>query len=129
MNAPLTAAQRGDRLPFWVIALLVVFVGLRVMDLYHLGGVQKGGRLSQNLVGRVDEKTMQATLAVSSTAKLAYLASYAKPAAIVTPDRKQLKEALKAAEELQTGQRQFTRRGPARPAAPCPATVAAAHRR
>ena len=94
--------ERSDRLPLWVIALLALFLVLRVIDLYHLGGVKKNGRLSQNLVGQVSDKTMQATLSANWQAKSAFLSSYAKPGPNVIPNNSALREALQSAEELQT---------------------------
>jgi len=97
-----SATEHGDRLPLWVILLLALFVALRVVDLYHLGGVKKNGRLSQSLAGQVNEKTMQADLSANWAAKSAFLSSYSKPGLRVIPNAVALREALKSAEELQT---------------------------
>jgi len=92
-------ANSGDRLPPWVIALLVVFLALRVVDLLP---ERHSGRLSQQLTGQVDEKTMSALLSTNLTTKQAFIASLGKPGA-AAPDPKGLGEALKSAETLQTG--------------------------
>ena len=92
-------ANKGDRLPPWVIALLVIFLVLRVVDLLP---ARHSARLSQQLTGQVDEKTMQAMLSTNMTTKQAYIASLAKPGD-AAPDPKGLRDALKSAETLQTG--------------------------
>ncbi len=93
--------ERGDRLPLWVIALLILFLILRVLDLHTLSG-GKAGRLSQKLSGQVNEQTMQATLSTNWEAKSAYLSSYAGRGPNVVLNAVTLREALKSAEELQT---------------------------
>lgn len=92
-------ANPGDRLPLWVIALLAVFLVLRVVDLVP---ARHGARLSQQLAGQVDEKTMLAMQSTNLTAKQAYVASLGTPGE-AAPDPKGLEEALKSAETLQTG--------------------------
>ncbi len=94
--------QPKDRLPLWVIILLGVFLVLRVIDLSHLGGVKKNGRLSQNLSGQVSEKTMQANISANWSAKSAYLSTFAQPGGSTALSPTMLREALKSAEELQT---------------------------
>ena len=89
-----------DRLPLWVIALLGLFLVLRVVELHGDLSAGRSGHLS-SLTGQVDEKTMSATMTANWEAKTAYLAALARPAA--DPDPAALKEALKAAETLQTG--------------------------
>ncbi len=74
-----TAMQHGDRLPLWVVILLVVFLVLRVGDLAGDWGAKQGGRLSQTLVGQVDEKTMSSTLTANWAAKTAFFASFGQP--------------------------------------------------
>ena len=93
-------ANPGDRLPVWVAVLLVVFLVLRVSDLLP---AQHSARLSQQLAGQVDDKTMNALLSTNLTAKQAYVASLAKSAGDAAPDPKGLREALKSAETLQAG--------------------------
>jgi len=95
----LRPANRGDRLPPWVIALLVVFLALRVVDLLP---ARHSGRLSQQFSGQVDEATMNAMLSTNLAAKQAYIASLGK-AGDGAPDRKGLQEALNSAETLQKG--------------------------
>jgi len=92
-------ASSGDRLPPWVIVLLVVFLTLRVVDLLP---ARHSARLSQQLAGQVDEKTMSAMLSTNLTTKQAYVASLGKQGD-AAPDSKGLQEALKSAETLQTG--------------------------
>jgi membrane protease YdiL (CAAX protease family) len=92
-------ASSGDRLPPWVIVLLVVFLTLRVVDLLP---ARHSARLSQQLAGQVDEKTMSAMLSTNLTTKQAYVASLGK-LGDAAPDSKGLQEALKSAETLQTG--------------------------
>jgi len=99
MSVPMASEQR-DRLPLWVIVLFVVFLALRVGDLYNLSQAKKGGRLSQSLAGSVDEKTMSSTLATNWAAKTAFVTSFGQPGRS-GPDRKSLQEALKEAESLQ----------------------------
>ena len=94
--------QSKDRLPLWVMVLLGVFLVLRIVDLSHLGGVKKNGRLSQNLTGQVSEKTMQANISANWSAKSAYLSTYALGGGSTAPNPVTLREALKSAEELQT---------------------------
>lgn len=94
--------ERGDRLPLWVIALLIFFIALRVLDLYHLGGVKKGGRLSQSLTGQVNARTMQTTISVNWLAKVAYVRSFENPDLAINPNAAELREALESAEELQS---------------------------
>jgi len=99
----LKPANRGDRLPPWVIALFVVFLALRVADLLaDLLPARHSGRLSQQLSSQVDEKTMSAMLSTNMAAKQAYIASLGRPGDGV-PDRKGLQDALGLAEKLQTG--------------------------
>lgn len=93
---------RGDTLPAWVIALLVVFLALRLFDLYAPWAAGKNGRLSQQLAGAVDDKTMAAIIESSTQAKSAFSASLGKTHG-GAPDPKGLREALKAAETLQKG--------------------------
>ena len=95
----LRPANRGDRLPPWVVALLLIFLALRVADLLP---TRHSGRLSQQLSGQVDEKTMDAMLSTNLAAKQAYIASLGR-AGDAAPDRKGLQEALDSAENLQTG--------------------------
>ena len=98
MSVPQTA-NRKDRLPLWVIVLLVVFLALRVADLLPM---RHSARLSQQLAGQVDEKTMNAMLSTNVAAKQAYVASLARPGDDA-PDPKGLREALALAETLQKG--------------------------
>ena len=98
-GSPLPPETR-DRLPLWVIALLGLFLVLRVVELHGDLAAGRSGHLS-SLTGQVDEKTMSATMTTNWEAKTAYLAALARPAA--DPDPAALKEALKAAETLQTG--------------------------
>ena len=92
--------ERGDRLPVWVVVLLVLFLALRVLELSD-GWVKKpGGRLSQSLAGSVDEKTMAETMSTSWAAKSAFLTMLGQPGRS-GPDPKALREALKSAEDLQ----------------------------
>ncbi len=89
-----------DRLPVWVIVLLGLFLVLRVVELHGDLSAGRSGHLP-SLTGQVDEKTMAATMTANWEAKTAYLASLVRPAA--GPDPAALREALKAAETLQTG--------------------------
>ncbi len=98
--APFRVAK-ADRLPLWVIALLVLALALRLVDLRNDWVAAHSSRLSQALGGQIDDKTMQATLSVSSEAKGAYAASLSRPGG--EPDPKALRRALKAAETLQAG--------------------------
>ena len=88
-----------DGLPVWVAVLLVVFVVLRIIDLVP---TRSSARLSQQLSGQVDEKTMSAMLSTNLAAKQAFVASLGKPGD-AAPDPKGLREALRSAEALQTG--------------------------
>ncbi len=90
-----------DRLPVWVIALLGLFLVLRIVELHGNLAAGRSGHLS-SLTGQVDSKTMAATLTTNWAAKSAYLTSYATPGA-AAPDPAALKEALKSAETLQAG--------------------------
>ncbi len=92
----------GDSLPIWVIALLVVFLALRLFDLYAPWAASKNGHLSQQLAGAVDDKTMAAIIESSTQAKSAFSSSLGKSNGSA-PDPKGLREALKAAEMLQKG--------------------------
>lgn len=94
-----TPFDRRDGLPVWVAVLLVVFVVLRIIDLVP---ARHGARLSQQLAGQVDEKTMNAMLSTNLTAKQAFATSLGRPGD-AAPDPKGLREALKSAETLQTG--------------------------
>lgn len=98
---PVPRKDDPDRLPLWVAVLLVVFLAMRVAALYEQGRAPKSGRLAQNLIGAVDEKTMSATLSTNWAAKTAFFAAVSQPGR-GEPDRKALREALKAAETLQT---------------------------
>ena len=100
-NTPPEPTTRDDRLPLWVIVLLVVFLALRVFDLWGGWKAKQGGRLSQTLVGQVDEKTMSSTITTNWAAKTAFFATFGQPGQ-PGPDRKSLQEALKSAEMLQT---------------------------
>ena len=91
--------DRRDGLPVWVAVLLVIFLVLRVADLLP---TRHSARLSQQLAGQVNEKTMNAMLSTNLAAKQAYVASLARPGD-TAPDTKGLREALKSAETLQTG--------------------------
>jgi membrane protease YdiL (CAAX protease family) len=94
-----TPADRGDRLPAWVIALLAAWLALRLVSLFPALVPAHGARLSQQLAGSVDEKTMAALMGANLTAKQAYVASLARPGS--APDPKALRDALRAAETLQ----------------------------
>ena len=101
MKRPSPPPDRRDGLPAWVAVLLVVFLVLRVADLLPIG---HGARLSQQINGQVDEKTMGAMLSTDVAAKQAYVASFGKPGA-AAPDPEGLRGALASAETLQTGGR------------------------
>ena len=101
MTGPSFRVAKADRLPLWVIALLVLALALRLVDLRNDWVSAHSSRLSQTLGGQVDDKTMQATLSVSSEAKGAYAASLSRPGG--EPDPKALRRALKSAETLQKG--------------------------
>lgn len=95
-------AERRDTLPAWVIVLLVIFLALRLFDLYAPWAASKNGHLSQQLAGAVDDKTMAAIIQSSTAAKTAFSASLGKSSGDA-PDPKGLREALRAAETLQKG--------------------------
>ena len=107
----LKPANRGDRLPPWVIALLVVFLALRVADLLP---ARHSSRLSQQVSSQVDEKTMSAMLSTNMAAKQAYIASFGRPGD-GAPDRKGLQEALGLGGESTNGRSERARHGPASP--------------
>ena len=96
------ALQNADRLPIWVIALLLIFVALRVSNLLGSFHTVKSGKLSQSMAGQVDSKTMSAMMTTNLAAKQAFVASLTKPG-VTAPDQDSLREALKSAEELQFG--------------------------
>ena len=98
--APFRVAK-ADRLPLWVIALLLLALALRLVDLRNDWVAARSSRLSQALSGQIDDKTMQATISVSSEAKSAYATSLGRPGG--EPDPKALKRALESAETLQKG--------------------------
>lgn len=99
-SAPFRVAK-ADRLPLWVIALLLLALALRLVDLRNVWVEARSSRLSQALTGQIDDQTMQATISVSSQAKSAYAASLSRPGG--EPDPKTLRSALKSAEVLQKG--------------------------
>ena len=93
-------AERGDRLPVWVVVLLALFLLLRVVGLFQDAAAKSGGRLSQSLAGSVDDKTMEETLSTNLTTKSAFALSAAQPGKGAF-DTKSLRDALKSAEALQ----------------------------
>ena len=93
--------DKADRLPLWVIGLLVLALALRLIDLRSDWVAAHSSRLSQALSGQIDDQTMQATLSASSEAKSAYAASLSRPGG--EPDPRALRRALKSAETLQKG--------------------------
>lgn len=97
-----TPQTRGDGLPVWVIALLVLFLAMRLYDLS--GGLKafQSKRLSQSMAGQVDSKTMSALMTTNLQAKQAFVASLAKAGASAS-DQDSLRQALQSAEELQSG--------------------------
>ena len=88
-----------DRLPLWVIALLAVFLVLRVLDLH---GALSGGHTARvsSMAGQTDEQTMGGLINSNMQAKTAYLQSYTQPGS-AGPDPAALRGALKTAESLQ----------------------------
>ncbi len=101
MTAAPFRMDKADRLPLWVIALLVLALALRLVDLRSDWVAARSSRLSQAFTGRTDDKTMQATLSVSTEAKTAYATSLGRSGG--EPDPKALQRALKSAETLQKG--------------------------
>ncbi len=99
-SAPFRVAK-ADRLPLWVIALLVLALALRLVSLRNDWVAAHSSRLSQALTGQIDDQTMQATLNASSEAKGAYASSLSRPGG--QPDPKALTSALKSAEILEKG--------------------------
>ncbi len=99
IKSPSPRPARRDGLPAWVAVLLVLFLVLRVADLLP---ARHGARLSQQLGGQVDEKTMGAMLSTDVAAKQAYVTSFGRPGA-AAPDSKTLRDALASAETLETG--------------------------
>ena len=88
-----------DRLPLWVIALLGVFLVLRVLDLHGALSGAQGARVS-SMTGQADEQTMGGLLNSNMQAKSAYLQSYRRPGS-TGPDAVALRDALRTAESLQ----------------------------
>lgn len=94
-----TPFDRRDSLPLWVWPLIILFLVLRVVDLWP---ASHHGRLAQQLAGQVDDKTMSATITTNWAAKTAFVVSFGRPGE-AAPDPKALREALNAAQTLQKG--------------------------
>ena len=88
-----------DRLPLWVIALLAVFLVLRVLDLH---GALSGGHNAHvsSMAGQVNDQTMGGLINSNIQAKNAYLQSYSQTGS-TSPDPAALGGALRTAESLQ----------------------------
>ena len=90
-----------DRLPVWVIALLGLFLVLRLVELNLDLKASRNSHVSA-MVGQVDEKTMGDRLTGDWQAKMAFIGSLGKPGAALA-DPAALRPALKSAYALQAG--------------------------
>lgn len=95
--------RRQDNLPRWVVALLVIFLVMRVYDVCIYPLLTHSSHKSQAAAkaGGLDDEAMQDWIQTDLQAKYAFVLAHSKPATVVHPDGKSLQDALKAAERLQ----------------------------